>query len=50
MFYFNILSLGGTSGGEIIIKLDLQTFKSEFECHWVPSFIRSCTTLKQKAY
>ena len=32
----------------IVSKLDWQTFTSEFELHLVASFIRPCTTFKQK--
>ena len=40
----------GTSGEEMVNKLDLQTFSIEFKSYWVPRFIRLSTTPKQKSY
>ena len=36
--YFALLVIWrkGTSGGVMVSKLDLQTYTSEFESHWVP--------------
>ena len=39
----------GTSSDEMVRKLDLLAFMSEFESHWVPSFIQSSAASKQKA-